>query len=162
MHQSLSSEHPPGLSTIAARACAIYALIILSAVGCQRNGIATYQVEGTLKYAGTEETIPGAGVELRPEKPSEGEHHGSIVGRVRADGTIVFTTFEPGDGVPAGTHRVMLIEPPFRREWDIDTQGAPPAKIPRKYRSYQTSGISLTVGPGSENRLEIVVEKPGG
>ena len=152
----LSTELP-----LAAHVRTLCALLILSALGCQDGGIKTYHVEGTLKYAGTEETIPGAGIELRPENPGEGQYKGSIVGRVRVDGKIQVTTFEVGDGVPAGTHRVMLTEPPFPEGWDMDTQGPPPAKIPRKYRSYRTSEITVKVGPDSENRLDIVIEKPG-
>ena len=138
------------------------ALALLASLGCGSDGIPTYHVEGTLKYVNTDDTLPGAGVELRPSNPGEGEYRGSIVGRVGVDGKIVFTTFKPGDGVPAGTHQVMLTEPPRPWGWDIDRQGPPPKKIPAKYRSYKTSGISLTVEPGGENRLDIEIEKPRG
>ena len=151
-----SSDRPPAKNLLPAT----LALALLATLGCGGDGIPTYRVEGTLKYIGTEETLPGAGVELRPSNPAEGEYRGSIAGRVGVDGKIVFTTFEPGDGVPAGKHQVMLMEPPRPRGWDIDRQGPPPRKIPIKYRSYKTSGITLTVEPGGENRLDIEIEKP--
>ena len=64
------------------------------------------------------------------------------------------------DGAPAGNYEVLLGEPPMPGGWDVDEQGMPPQKIPKKYKDYSTSGISLVVSPDGENRLDILIERP--
>ena len=138
---------------------AICLLLVLSIVGCGKKGIRTYEVHGTLGYRGTDTTLPGARVELRPQNPVDNEHRVSTIGIVQEDGTILFTTFKPGDGVIEGKYEVILIEPSAPLDWDMDTQGPPPRKIPRKYKSFASSGLTIEVTPDGDNRLDIEIEK---
>ena len=138
---------------------AVCFLFVLSIMGCGKKGIPTYEVHGTFKYRGTDETLPGTRVELRPENPIDQEHRVSTIGTVQEDGTILFTTFQSDDGAIEGKHQVMLIEPPLPEGWDMDTQGPPPRKIPRKYKSFASSGLIIDVTPDGENRLDIKIEK---
>jgi hypothetical protein len=137
-------------------------LASLGAVGCDFGGVRAYEIHGTLKYEGTEETIPGARIEMRPEDPVDAGHRVSTVGRVQDDGAIVFTTFEPGDGAVEGRHLIILSEPPFPPGWDFDDRGGlPPPKIPEKYKDYATSDLRFDVSADADNRLDIIIERPG-
>ena len=163
MPNSFYSDRLASGTLSVSRLMMLCALTFLGLLGCQDGGMPLYSVQGSLKYAGTKETIPYAGVELRPENPIDDAHRVSIVGSVQEDGTIVFTTFSPGDGVPEGEYRVMLREPPKPSGWDVDDRGGlPPPKIPRKYKSYVTSEITFEVRRQGENRLDIEIEKPAG
>ena len=138
-----------------------FALSMVGTIGCGQRGIRTYPIQGTLKYRGTEETVSGARVEMRPVDPIDKQHRVTTVGIVQDDGAIEFTTFQPGDGAIEGKHQVILREPPMPRGWDFDERGGPPPpKIPRKYKSYSSSGLTLDVTPGGENRLDIQIERP--
>jgi predicted small lipoprotein YifL len=143
------------------RLAIVSALLTLASLsGCGRGPIPTYKVKATLKYQGTEETVPGARIELRPQDPIDAAHRVSPVGRVHEDGSIQMTTFEPGDGVPAGHYLVVVGEPPKPHGWDVDQQGMPPRKIPQKYKSYETSDLTLEVRAKGNNLLEIELEHP--
>ncbi len=150
------------MSTQWRRALALLITIyMVGAIGCGEGEVQTYPVQGTLRYLGTEETIIGAGVELRPVDPIDKQHSIITVGIVKDDGTIEFTTFKPGDGATEGKHQVLLSEPPTPRDWDFDARRRPPpAVIPKKYKSYSTSELSIDVTKGDNNQLDIQIERP--
>ena len=136
------------------------AVILFIVSGCGDHRVRTYPVEMSVKYKGTQETIPGGGVELQPKNPLDREHRVSCVGRILANGTVVFTTFKPGDGAVEGVHRGMLYEPGIPHNWDIESQGPPPPTIPARYKTFATSDLTIEVTPGGENHLDIEIEKP--
>jgi len=129
--------------------------------GCGKGPLQTFSVDATLKYVGTEDTIPEARVELRQQEARKKDERAVVSGVVQENGTITLTTFQEGDGAPAGPYQIMLKEPPIPLDWDVDTHGdLPPAQIPEKYKSYRTSDLTVEITPGGENRLDIQIEKP--
>ena len=135
---------------------------LVGTIGCGREATPTYDVVGKLTYVDSEQTVPGAGVELRPLCPLEDGRRVSIVGVVKEDGSFELSTFKMADGAIAGKHVVMLSEPPPSAGYDWDLEGQPRAYIPKKYKTFSTSGITFEVTPHGENRLQIEIEKPMG
>ncbi len=150
------------MSTQRRRALALsITLSMVGTIGCGESKVQTYPIQGTLRYQGTEEAVIGAGVELRPVDPIDKQHGINTVGIVNDDGTIKFTTFEPGDGATEGKHQVMLSEPPTPRDWDFEAKQRPPPRvIPTKYKSYSTSGLSIDVTKDDDNQSDIQIERP--
>jgi len=71
-------------------------------------------------------------------------------GEIGPDGRFTLKTFEPGDGVVLGTHRVAIvaIEPlgSIQQRWHA----------PKKYSDPATSGLTATIdGPTDSLRIEI-------
>ncbi len=143
------------------RLLVVFMLSTLGVTGCGKGGLATYPVEGTFKYQGTEDTIPGAKLELRAQARDDKHGQATVTGVVGEDGTITLTTFEKGDGVPSGSYQIILKEPPIPLGWSVDEHGdLPPSKIPEKYKSYSTSDLTVEISPDGENRLDIQIERP--
>lgn len=73
--------------------------------------------------------------------------HARSKGVVRADGTVDFTTYTPGDGVPAGEYLVTA------HWYKNDT---PPNLLPSRYLDPAVSGLRATIAPG-ENEMPTIV-----
>jgi hypothetical protein len=77
----------------------------------------------------------------------------SAAGTIDAEGRFELTTAKPGDGAPVGTCKV-LIEPKM-----IDSERESPYPIHAKYRTFDTSGLTVEVKPGP-NDVKLTVEPP--
>lgn len=116
------------------------------ATGCGEKGGArpapakTFPVKGTVTYQG--KPLPEALVLFRSK---DGKWTAS--GRTDTDGKYKLTTFNPGDGAPAGEYLVSVtaFESPSAAE--DEEKPAPPPKllIPAKYRLPETSGLTAVV-----------------
>ena len=88
--------------------------------------------------------------------------------RAAGDGSFQLGTFEKDDGAVLGGHKVIVL-PPLREvptDWedrigqggaDLPTSAGP--QVDRRYRSFDTSGLTFTVTDDAEkNRFEIVLD----
>jgi hypothetical protein len=88
----------------------------------------------------------------------EGEVDGKKVmarGTLQPDGSFTLGTTHPGDGVPAGKYRVLVVP----RSLFETEKGTRPPIIDPKFEKFATSNLSLEVKPG-RNELPITVTKP--
>jgi hypothetical protein len=76
-------------------------------------------------------------------------------GKIQLDGTFVLSTYEEGDGAQVGTHPVVVNEVPPDEFSSVPAVNRVP--IPPRYASAGTSGLQVTVIPGEENVLELVL-----
>ena len=111
---------------------AIVVLLTLSlSLGCGRKGPRPVPVSGTVTVDG--KPLAGGAITVAPEK---GRAAG---GRIGPDGRFELSSWQPGDGVAPGTHRVEVIAskplPGNRRQW----------LVPKKVRSLATSPLRLEV-----------------
>ena len=68
-------------------------------------------------------------------------------GTILKDGVFKMTTVKPGDGVPTGEYRVLVTQPPSRKEivvWIID----------KRFSNYDSSGLQFTVE--KKSRKDVV------
>ncbi len=70
------------------------------------------------------------------------------------DGTFVLETMGK-KGTVAGKHKVTLIELPGNSDLPINKQ--PKREFDIKYRSYETSDLTITVSPNGENNISLKV-----
>lgn len=77
-------------------------------------------------------------------------------GEIQADGSFVLSTHAPGDGVPAGKYRVLVVPGD-----SIDATGQPrPPSFDKRFSDFGTSGLEFEVRDGP-NEFPIKVTKPG-
>lgn len=129
-------------------------LVILSSfclgvAGCGGGAgdkLAVFPTEGKLTMDG--EPFGPTSLQLIPI--ADGGH--SVVGKVDASGNVKFTTYDIGDGAPAGDYKVMIgME-----------MSAPPKPFPAVYQNKDRSPLSVSVEEG-ENNLELAMDsKVGG
>ncbi len=76
-------------------------------------------------------------------------------GKVNADGSFTLTTHTEGDGAPAGEYRVTV------EQWLAGARPDDPTanRLPAKYSSPTTSGLTATVGPGSTELKAIEITR---
>jgi hypothetical protein len=114
---------------------------LLSLAGCSK-GPDLAQVTGAVTYKGQplkEGTITFV--------PSDGR---AATGKI-VDGKITeVTSFEPGDGVPIGSHKVVIQSIPSAEDMYAPAKSA----IPEKYSSLTNSGLSAEIKPG-ENTVNF-------
>lgn len=87
-------------------------------------------------------------------KPAEGR---VATGAIASDGTFTLMTYEPGDGVVTGTHRVTV------HASEELSDGTVRWFVPEKYHHAATSGLSQTIeGPTDNVLIELTWDgKPG-
>lgn len=107
-----------------------------------RDGGAAYTEQG---FVVAEAVIDG--------KPVSGR------GTIAADGTFTLSGRGEGDGVMSGTYRVRLVAP--RGAGDIDSGGSTPLPFDKKFTSFETSGLTIEVGAGSNDYTITLEPAPG-
>jgi hypothetical protein len=130
--------------------CAI--LLIIS--GCGRGRIPTYAVSGTVNVDARPADgaiiifCPAtAGTELESVRPA---------GKTDAAGKFQLTTFEPGDGAPAGEFKVLVKWPAATPAGD-DRERRPgsankgPDRLKGKYYSQESTPLTATIQKGTNN-----------
>ena len=116
--------------------------LLVVASGCGEAGperVATYPVEATVTFKGA--PIPGAFLTLHPKQPLPDVPPPRA--SVAADGGLKVSTYNSGDGAPAGEYIVTV-------EWYKPIKNGPdvvpgPNVLPRKYASPRTSDLKITV-----------------
>lgn len=137
-----------GLSASRIRLLPMLALsLILGGCGeAEPEHVATYPVETAVTFQG--KPIPGAFVALHPKQPMP--EVPTPRASVNIDGALIVTTFNGGDGAPAGEY-IVTVEwyKPIKSGADV-VPG--PNVLPSKYASPKTSDLLITVSAES-NKL---------
>ncbi len=116
--------------------------------------------------AARESTVPAAGVVTYKDQPlenyrvtfmAEGRRAASAISD--AQGKFVLGTDVPGDGAPAGTHKVAVayVGPQILEGDAADAPPPPPPKvrIPAKYQDPEKSGIVIEIPASGDQDLKI-------
>ncbi len=132
---------------------------LLTASGCGGNNgpvaetVPVVAASGTLTFRG--QPLEHYQVMLFPQNGRP------AAGMVDAAGKFVLGTNQPGDGAPAGTHRVAVtwIGPPSTDPGQGVMEFTPPPpptiKIPDKYANPETSGITVEVPESGTDAIAI-------
>jgi hypothetical protein len=123
-------------------------LLLLAATGC---GARHYPVHGTVTLEdGTPVTAGTVAFE-----PKDSDSSFSARGELDSQGRFEIGTNRPGDGIPAGTYRVMVAPPPQNPD-------GPPVKpqFDTRFARFETSGLEFEVKSGASEYL-IKVTRPG-
>jgi hypothetical protein len=124
-------------------------ILLVSVLGCGA-GRRTYPVDGRIEFDDGQpaKELVGGSVEFDLIGGKT-----SARGKIGKDGTFRMTTYEPDDGALPGRHRV-LIKPPVVTQ---DVKGPPADVMDRRYQTYQTSGLEVSVEEKS-NRITLKIE----
>ena len=123
------------------------ALFCLAVCGCQKSST-TVPVKGQVLLA---DGSPAQGGTVEFRTTDEEGNTVNASGQIEPDGSFQLSTFAPHDGVLPGKHQAILLNPSAG-------EGESPAAVaifPRKYESYDTSGLEFAVDPGSS---EVVIQ----
>jgi hypothetical protein len=123
--------------------------LIVIAGGCGKSGF--YPAKGQfVDTTGTPVTVLD-GFEVTLEgKGLDGKMYSST-GKIDAEGLFELFTERPGDGVPMGECK-LLIQPKMK-----DSEREAPYPLNPKYRTFEKSGLTVTVEPKA-NDFKLTVE----
>jgi hypothetical protein len=126
----------------------IMALLAPALSGCSNSK--TVPVNGQVKFKDGSDISVLARYTVSLESEAEKV---SGAGEVAADGKFKITTYTLDDGAIPGRHRVAITPP------DPLPDGPPPKMhVPQRYRSFETSGLTIDVKPGQKN-VELELER---
>ncbi len=124
-------------------ATSVIAAVIIGCSGAGRSSVAG-------KVTGADGApVVGATVIARSD-----ETGASASGETGSDGTYELGGSRPGDGVPPGNYAVRVVGQ--RKSMQEDASGGP--KVPAKYGSHDTSGLSFSVEPGESEQFDITLD----
>jgi len=86
--------------------------------------------------------------------PTEGR---MAKGEIQPDGAFTLGTYGKSDGAKVGSHPVT-IHPPAAQEWAAPSETD--RRVPARYASAQSSGLTVEVRPGVDNELVLTLESP--
>jgi hypothetical protein len=117
------------------------ALLVPGCVRSDRKPV--YPVQGQVLFEG--KPVPGAQVILHPLGDDDKDHPVRPLGQVGPDGSFRLTTYDAGDGAPAGSYAVTvaLLKKPAGVEGDLSRNVLPP-----RYANPQTSPLRIDVARG--------------
>lgn len=126
--------------------------------GCGSGKLPTYPVTGKVTFENGHPLTTG-GIVLCESLDVQSDGVPVVArGKIEKDGTFELFTFEEGDGVVAGKHRVLVRAQ--RDEDDYLKRGIVPRPvIDERFEDYETSGLELTVEE-DDNDFPIVVTPP--
>jgi len=134
---------------------AVICLFVMGCAGGDQNP-PTSPVTGKVTYQG--EAVEGATIQLLPSG-SEGKLANAIS---KADGTYELSTFEPGDGAMAGPYKVTvrkIVSVQQGVQQSGENAGEPAFvnkdRLPRKYRSQESTPLEFTVKADGENTFAL-------
>jgi hypothetical protein len=120
--------------------------------GCDGDRVRTYPVTGAVRFE------DGTPVMVGIVEAESLDHGTTATGTIQPDGSFVLGTYRSDDGAAAGRHRVIVMQ--------MLTTGAPVTHqrdhgdpVDRRYASYNTSPLELTVEPIEENVVELTVRR---
>jgi hypothetical protein len=118
--------------------------LLFPACGGRSGRQPVYPVHGQVHYAG--KPVPGAQVILHPLTEDDKDHPVRPLGQVDADGSFRLTTYDAGDGAPAGSYAVTvsLLQKPRGVEGDLAQNLLPP-----RYANPQTSPLKVDIARGT-------------
>lgn len=165
--RSLMTTNSPVISAVAPHShlmhfagCGI-AFILFLTFGCSGkatnrpvNGPKPYPAHGVVRIDGK----PMSEATIVMESRNGGPAASAIS---KSDGTFVLTTYDDGDGAPAGDYAVIVMQyetPKVPAGFNADTSAPtkPPALIsPAKYSDFSQSGLTTTIKPDGENVIEL-------
>jgi hypothetical protein len=130
----------------ASLALAVAATALLTA-SCGSGRKTVYPVRGKVLDA-RQKGAAGAVVYFNPLDPNYGDLN-KPVGKVAEDGTFTLTTYEQGDGAPAGEYAVTIVWPTPRKT-PLDPEGGD--QLQGKFADPKSSTIRFTVKkePGND------------
>jgi hypothetical protein len=111
--------------------------------------VPVHPVTGAIQFRG--KPVNGAFVTLHPKAPADGVP--SPRASVAKDGSFAVSTYDGGDGAPAGDY-VLTVQWYKPVKVGNDLVGGPNV-LPAKYANAKTSDIRITVAAG-ENRLRPI------
>jgi hypothetical protein len=127
--------------------------LLAGALGCKSSEIDLHPVKGQVTFDG--KPPEGATVTLRPVAGSKAPIDLFPTGAVQADGSFTLMTYPHGDGAPEGDYvAVLMWYPPNASEI-----ANPQSQLPAKYSSEATSGLPVTIKPGSNELAPFVLTK---
>ena len=130
--------------------CVCASIVLLCvAIGCakQSNRKPVYAVAGKALFKG--EPLVGARIGFHPLGHS-GRREMSATAQVDDDGAFALTTYEKGDGAPAGEYVVTIYWPDERSIKENNAtpeegDGLPPDRLKREYAVAKTTKLRATV-----------------
>ena len=121
--------------------------LVCCASGCGESRVDVYPTEALLMI----DDKPFGPTKILLVPTAEGGR--SVAGEVDENGMVTFTTYEIGDGAPAGDYRVavgMVMAPP-------------PAPFPAVYRDMEKSPLTIRVEAKEKNEIAMAMDsKVGG
>jgi hypothetical protein len=137
------------------------AIVVIFLVGCGSDGLPDMvPIRGEVYYNG--EPLADGFVVYLPKKVGEGRQ---ATGPIQPDGSFVLTTQQGGDGAMHGAYDVVIYEDTApageystREEYEAAMKRKRASKVPQKYSSQHTSGLSDTVDDNHSGfkRFEMV------
>jgi len=138
----------------------IYVAFVISVVaGCGGPaGPPVYKTTGTVTYKG--QPVEGAVVAFHSSEAGR-----LATGKTDAQGRFELTTYQPGDGAPAGSHQVTVTkivttgggggEMSMEQALEQTSTAASKNELPEKYASPGMSQLQFDVASGGENDFTI-------
>jgi len=125
--------------------------LVISFAGCgprYLNEKQVYKVQGTVTVDGS--PVGEIQVALHPVDPTAGNQTTFPQGFTDPEGKIRISTYEDGDGAPAGEYKVTFV----LQEYNVLGRSySGPDKLQKKYSDPKTSPFSLSLGEGKSNDL---------
>jgi hypothetical protein len=143
--------------------CSRFAAVLIASASlvlspaCSRPGsgrVPTHPVKGSITYQGN--SLGGALVVLHP-KGDTNANVPTATAQVKADGSFSLSTYDAGDGAPAGDY-VVTVQwyKPVRMQEEV-VPG--PNQLPRKYSDPSTSDLVVHVAEGSNDLPPITLRR---
>lgn len=127
------------MTALPTRRLAIAGLAALLTAGCGTVGPATHSVTGTVRIDGGDASVLAGGT---VEGALEGDNSVRASGEIKPDGSFRLETLQNGAivaGAREGTFQVRIILP----DDDATARKAASKAVPKKYLSFETSGLSF-------------------
>ncbi len=123
---------------------------VLWAAGCQPDRLPVYPVTGSVFYQGR--PASDARVIFHPLGGSDQLQRERPMGTVAADGTFRLTTYDRGDGLPAGEYQISVVwrgaatpQDTNNADFDERNEAMPADRLQGRYADPATSGLSVTI-----------------
>jgi len=130
---------------------AVTAVVSSALNGCSRVPEGNAQAGGQIKFKDGRKLTGVVGVvRFDPESLYTGGSRGASVGTLRADGGFRMMTRTPGDGVPIGDYRVVLVVQ--------NADGSPADAVHFDYKHFETTPWRAHVEVDGENEFEFLLD----
>ncbi len=134
-------------AAIAALLCAAFS----SLLGCGRLPEGNARAGGQIKFKDGQPLTGVVGVvRFDPESLYTGGSRGASVGSLRSDGSFRVMTRTPGDGVPIGDYRVVLVVQ--------NEDGTPADQVHFDYKHFETTPWRANVTADGANEFEFELD----
>lgn len=126
-------------------------------VGCgsgqDPNRLPTFPASGQISFQG--KPVPGAFIVLHPKGANSSDEVVRPRAQVKDDGTFELTSYETGDGAPAGDYVLTVQWHKFVKHGNDVAPG--PNVLPRIYASPDKSPVTVKIAEGPNQLAPIVV-----